>query len=91
MYTRLCKYGHVLIMDIYNQYALLYHDGCSKYQLSTRFGKYHEISTYVLLSWINTNRRTSDTFQHFFNIPKFVIVYDKAGKRLVKYIEHYHT
>lgn len=40
MYTRLCKYGHVLIMDIYNQYASLYHDICSKYQLSTRFGKF---------------------------------------------------
>lgn len=49
MYTRLCKYGHVLIMDIYNQYALLYHDGCSKYQLSTRFGKYHEISTCTVI------------------------------------------
>lgn len=44
MYTRLCKYGHVFIMDIYNQYALLYHDGCSKYQLSTRFGKFWLIS-----------------------------------------------
>lgn len=54
MYTRLCKYGHVLIMDIYNQYASLYHDGCSKYQLSTRFvnfGKYHhdEISTFTVI------------------------------------------
>lgn len=79
MYTRLCKYGHVLIMDIYNQYALLYHDGCSKYQLSTRFDKFWLISwnkyMYCYLESILIDELRI-LFQYFFNI-----VYDKAEKK----------